>query len=91
MLRYTTTVDVDWQCGDLLEVRLLHVKLCETIMFIHLFHGAELKVQIIYRRMKNGNVLVSELVKDVGESIVANTNYRISVQTQENYGKPASG
>jgi hypothetical protein len=33
--------------------------------------------------MRNNNVImISELVKDVGESIVANTNYGISVQVQ---------
>jgi hypothetical protein len=47
------------------------------IIFILLFNGADLKVQITYRRTRNVNVMISELVKDVGESIVANTNYRI--------------
>jgi hypothetical protein len=79
------TADVNWQCdlgilcyGDLLEGRLFNVELYETIIFIHLFNGADLKAQIIYRGMRNGNVImISELVKDVGESTAANTNYRI--------------
>jgi hypothetical protein len=32
--------------------------------------------------MRNDNVMISELVKGVGESIVANTNYGITVQVQ---------
>jgi hypothetical protein len=37
--------------------------------------------------------MISELVKDLGESIVGDTNYGISVQVheQENYGRPNSG
>jgi hypothetical protein len=37
--------------------------------------------------------MISELEKDLGESIVADTNYGISVQVQEqeNYGKPNQG
>jgi hypothetical protein len=77
------TKDVDWLCdagilcyGDMLEGRQFNVELYETIMFIRVFNGALLKVQIIYRRMKNDNlIMISELVKDVGESIVANTDY----------------
>jgi hypothetical protein len=84
------TADVDWQCdlrnffhGDLLEGRLFDVQLHEIIMFIRLFNGSDLTVQIIYRRMRNSNMIViSELAKDVGESIVANTDYGISMQVQ---------
>jgi hypothetical protein len=52
-------------------------------MFICLFNDADLKVQTIYRRMRNGNIImISKLAKDVRESIVANTNYGISMQVQ---------
>jgi hypothetical protein len=52
-------------------------------VFSRLFSGADLKVRIIYRRMGNDNVIVvSELVRDVGESMVTNTDYRISMQVQ---------
>jgi hypothetical protein len=65
MLCCTRTADTNAQCdlgvlccGDLLEVRLFNVELCEKIVFIRLFNGAGLKVQIIYRRMKNDNVIM---------------------------------
>jgi hypothetical protein len=52
-------------------------------MFIRLFNGANKRVRIIYCRMRSDNVImIGELVKDVGESIVANTNYGISMQVQ---------
>jgi hypothetical protein len=61
------TADVDWQCdlgilccGDLLEGGLFKVELYETIMFVRLFNGAHLKVQIIYRRMRNHNVMLGD-------------------------------
>jgi hypothetical protein len=69
-------------CGDLLEGRLVYVELYEGITFIHLFNNSDLTVQIIYRRMRNDSVMISRLVKDVGELIVANTNYGISMQIQ---------
>jgi hypothetical protein len=57
-----------------------------TVIFICLFDRSDLKDQIIYRPMRNGNVImimiISGLVKYVGESIVANTSYGISMQVQ---------
>jgi hypothetical protein len=51
-------------------------------MFILLFKGGDLTFQI-YCQMRNNNViLISELAKDAGESILANTNYGISIQVQ---------
>jgi hypothetical protein len=59
------TADVDWQCdvrnfsyGDLLEGRLFTIELYTTIIYIRLFNGADLKVQIIYRWMRNDNVII---------------------------------
>jgi hypothetical protein len=49
-------------------------------MFIPLFKGADVKVQIIYRRMRNDNVIMINELVTVVESIVANTNYGISMQ-----------
>jgi hypothetical protein len=52
-------------------------------MFIRILNGGDLTVQIIYRRVRNSNVIViSELAKDVRESNVAKTNYGISMQVQ---------
>jgi hypothetical protein len=66
--------------GDLLEGRLFNVELYELCLFVYL---TALTLQIVYSRMRNDNVImISELVKDVGESIVANTNYGISMQVQ---------
>jgi hypothetical protein len=82
--------DVHWQCDlcnfcydNLLEGRRFNVELYETVMFIRLFNDGDLTLQIICRRMRNDNVImISELVKVVGESIVANTNYWISMRVQ---------
>jgi hypothetical protein len=69
--------------GDLLEDRLFNGELYETVTFIRLFNGGDFKVQVTYSRTRIDNVImISELVKDVGESIVANINYGISVQVQ---------
>jgi hypothetical protein len=84
------SANVDWQCdsgflcyGDLLRGRLFHVELYETIVFIHLFNSADFKLQIIYRRMRNGIVIiVSKLVNNVIKFIVANADYGISMQVQ---------
>jgi hypothetical protein len=64
MLCCMRTADVDWPCdlvivcyGDLLEGRMFNDELYETIMFIRLFNGADLKVQIIYRRARNDNAI----------------------------------
>jgi hypothetical protein len=52
-------------------------ELYERVMFIRLFDGIVLKV--IYRRVRNDSVImISELVKDMGNSIIV----RISVQVQ---------
>jgi hypothetical protein len=52
-------------------------------MFIRLFNRDDLNVQIMYRRIRNYNVvMISELVNNVGESIVANTNYGIAMRVQ---------
>jgi hypothetical protein len=54
------TADVDWQCdlgilyyGDLWEGRLFNIELYATIMLNRLFNGADMKVQIIFRRKRN--------------------------------------
>jgi hypothetical protein len=64
------TADVDWQCdlgilcyGDLWEGRLFKIELYATIMFIRSFNGADLKVQITYRRMRN-DVIIPEDSKE---------------------------
>jgi hypothetical protein len=50
-------------------------------MFIRLFNGGDLTLQIIYHQMRKYNAtVINEMVKDVGESIVANKNYGISMQ-----------
>jgi hypothetical protein len=54
--------------GDLLEGRLFNVELYETVMFARIFNGGDLTLQIIYRRMRNDSVMISELMKDLGES-----------------------
>jgi hypothetical protein len=52
-------------------------------VFMRLFNGADSNAQIIYRRMRNYNaIMISELVNDVRESIVANEKYGISMQVQ---------
>jgi hypothetical protein len=52
MLCCIKTADIDFQCGlriicygYLMKGRLFNVELYETIMFIHLFNGADLKVK----------------------------------------------
>jgi hypothetical protein len=61
------TADADWQCdlvilccGDLLEGRLFDVRFYEAIMFLRLLNGADLKVPIIYRQMRNDIEIIPE-------------------------------
>jgi hypothetical protein len=52
-------------------------------MFIRLFDGGDLKVQIIYRLLRNYNVIIiSELMKEVEGWIIADRNYGNSLQVQ---------
>jgi hypothetical protein len=52
-------------------------------MFVRLFNGANSCFQIMYRRIRKYNVIiVNKLVRDLGESMVANTKYGISVEVQ---------
>jgi hypothetical protein len=99
MLCCMRTAEVDWQCdvvipcyGHVLEGGLFNVELYERDIFIRLCNGAVLKVQIIYRRMRNDNVImISELVKDGGESIVANANYGFQCRYRGKLREPNSG
>jgi hypothetical protein len=48
-----------------------------------LFNGADSTVQIMFCRTRNYSVIMnSELVNYVGESVIANTSYGISVHVQ---------
>jgi hypothetical protein len=62
------TADIDWQCYAMVicwRVGYL-TSIYMRIMCICLSNGANLTVHIIYRRMRNGNVIIiTELVKDV--------------------------
>lgn len=62
--------------------RRYNFELSETVRkFIRLSVASD---RIICRRIRNGNVIIiSKLAKDIGESIVPNTNYGISMQLQE--------
>jgi hypothetical protein len=52
-------------------------------MFLRLFIGCDLEVWLIYRRIRNANVIMnSEFLKDVGESIVADTRYGTPMEVQ---------
>jgi hypothetical protein len=100
MLCCMRTADVDWQvdvvgilcCGDVLKGRLVNVELYETVLLISLFNDAVLKVKIIYRRLRNDNViLISELVKRCGR--IDRSQYKLwnsNAGTEKNYGKPNS-
>jgi hypothetical protein len=66
-----------------LEGREFNVELYEAVMFIRVFNGGDVTLQIIYSRSRHNNVImISELVRDVGESMVANTKHGISLQIQ---------
>jgi hypothetical protein len=67
MLCCMSNADVDWQrdlgilCyGDSLEGRLFNMELYATVTFIRLHNGVDLKVQIIYRRMRNYVIITGD-------------------------------
>jgi hypothetical protein len=69
-------------CGDFLKGGLFHVELYETIVF-RLFNSGDSPVCIVSRRMRNYSVImISELVNYIGESVVTDTSYGISVHVQ---------
>lgn len=76
------SIDSDFSnfyCGDLLEGWPFNVDLYGKVMFVRLFYGGDLTLKIVYRRMGNNMITISESLKDVGESIVPNTKYGFSL------------
>jgi hypothetical protein len=53
----------------------------KTVTFIHLFNGSDITLKFVYLKMGNKNMM-SELEKYVGESVVSNTKYGISLEVQ---------
>jgi hypothetical protein len=58
--------------------------LYETVVF-HLFNGGDSAVHIMSRQTRNYSVImISELVNNVGESVVTDISYGISVHVRRN-------